>query len=67
MAPTYHVLGIFQESLAAGEHKEFAQRIWEKAKTDEPFILAKKSFARAYETWKNRDVPEEDDGKKGSP
>ncbi|KAF4620666.1 hypothetical protein D9613_000818 [Agrocybe pediades] len=66
MAPTYHVLGIFRESIASGEHKQFALRIWEKAKTDEPFILAKKSFARAYETWKNRDVPEEGDGKKGS-
>ncbi|KAF8161245.1 hypothetical protein B0H34DRAFT_857717 [Crassisporium funariophilum] len=66
LAPSYQVLGILQESVSSGEQKQFAQRVWEKSKTGEPFVLAQRTFTRAYEQWKNRDVPEEDDGKKGS-
>ena len=54
------------ESITSGEQKKFAERVWEKAKTDEPFILAKRTFTHAYEQWKKRDIPEEDDEKKGS-
>ncbi|KAJ3496825.1 hypothetical protein NLJ89_g10431 [Agrocybe chaxingu] len=66
LAPTHHALGILQESITSGEQKEFALRVWEKAQTEEPFVLASRSLSRAWETWTKRDVPEEDDEKKGS-
>ena len=65
LQPTYHVLSIMHESFASGEQKQFALRVWEKAKTDEPFILARRTIEHAYEQWKKWDVPK-DDGKKGS-
>lgn len=67
LAPTYEVLSILQESITSGEQKQFAQRVWEKSKTEEPFVLAKRTFSHAYEQWKKQDISEEDDdGKKGS-
>jgi hypothetical protein len=60
LQPTYHVLDIMHESFASGEQKQFALRVWEKAKTDEPFILAQRTIAHAYEQWKKWDV--KDDG-----
>jgi hypothetical protein len=65
LAPSVQVLGILRESLASGEQKEFMERVWAKAKTDEPFILAQWTLSAAYDTWKKRDTVE-DDGKKGS-
>ncbi|KAF8967927.1 hypothetical protein BDZ97DRAFT_1916500 [Flammula alnicola] len=66
LAPSFQVLGILHESITSGEQKQFAKRVWEKAKTEEPFVLAQRTCSRAYEQWKKRDVAEEDDGKKGS-
>lgn len=66
LAPSRRALFIFRESITSGEQKEFAQRVWEKAWTDEPYILASRTFSGAYERWKSRDEPEEDDSKKGS-
>lgn len=66
LAPTHQALGILHESLTSGEHLQFAQRVWEKAQTDEPFVLAQRTFSRVYEQWKKRDVADEDDPKKGS-
>jgi len=65
LAPSYKVLNIFQESLVSGEQRKFAERVWEKTWSNEPFILASRTFSRAYERWK--DVRDEDGGKKGSP
>ena len=63
LQPTYHLLSIMHESFASGQQKEFALRVWEKAKTDEPFILAKRTIVLAYEQWKKW---ENDDGTKDS-
>jgi len=63
LAPATRVLGIFHDSIVSGEQKKFAMRVWEKAWTDEPFILASRTFTRAYERWKEN----EDDRKKDSP
>lgn len=52
-----------RESLASGEQKEFAIRVWEKAKTDEPFILARWTITYVYDQWKKWDASE-DDGKR---
>jgi hypothetical protein len=66
LAPSHHVLSILNESITSGEQRQFAERVWEKSKTEEPFVLAQRTFSHAYEQWKKRDVAEEDDGKKGS-
>ncbi|PFH52097.1 hypothetical protein AMATHDRAFT_2351 [Amanita thiersii Skay4041] len=62
LTPTFRVLEIFRDSIASGEQKKFALRVWEKAWTEEPFILASRTFTRAYERWKDN----EDDGNKDS-
>ncbi|KAH9485036.1 hypothetical protein JR316_0001940 [Psilocybe cubensis] len=67
LEPSQKVLNIFYESISSGEQKQFALRVWEKAKTDEPFILAQRTCSHVYEQWKKHSVAEEDDGKKGSP
>ena len=43
----------------------FWDRVWEKAWTKEPFILAQRAFSKAYELWK-AEPPDEEDGKKKS-
>jgi len=65
LAPSIQALGILRKSLASGEQKEFIERVWAKAKTDEPFILAQRTFSTAYDIWKERSTVE-DDSKKGS-
>jgi len=66
LAPSYKVLSIFHESLISGEQKKFADSVWEKTWSNEPFILASRTFSATYERWKDRDVQaDEDDGKKG--
>jgi len=65
LAPSQKALSILRESLASGEQQQFAQRVWEKAWTNEPFILASRTCSRAYERWKERETTDEDDGKSG--
>ncbi|KAF8622709.1 hypothetical protein AX15_006800 [Amanita polypyramis BW_CC] len=55
LAPTFHVLGTLHQSIVSGEQRKFATRVWEKAWTDEPFILASRTFTRAYERWKENE------------
>ncbi|KAF8653291.1 hypothetical protein AX16_003993 [Volvariella volvacea WC 439] len=61
LAPTHKVLGILQESITSGEQKKFALRVWEKAWTNEPFILVSRTFEKAYERWKERDNEADED------
>jgi hypothetical protein len=63
LQPTYRVLSILRESFASGEQKEFALRVWEKAKSDAPFILARRTIEHAYEQWKKWDVKDDKDDK----
>jgi hypothetical protein len=59
LAPSHRALSILHESVASGEHTGFALRVWEKARSEEPFILAKRTIAHAYEQWKKRDGEDE--------
>ena len=61
LKPTYRVLNIMHESIVSGEQKQFALRVWEKANSDEPFILAQWTIGYVYEQWKKWDAS--DDGK----
>ncbi|KAF9447185.1 hypothetical protein P691DRAFT_802873 [Macrolepiota fuliginosa MF-IS2] len=68
LAPSVHVLGILRDSVNSGEQKQFAQRVWDKAWTNEPLLLASRTFTRAYERWKEKDeTGDEEDDKKNSP
>ncbi|KXN85311.1 hypothetical protein AN958_11411 [Leucoagaricus sp. SymC.cos] len=68
LAPSVRVLGILRDSIKSGEQVQFAQRVWEKAWTDEPFVLASRTFSKAYEHWKEKDeAADEEDDKKNSP
>lgn len=58
------VLGILRESLSSGEHQQFARRVWDKAQTEEPFVLAQRTISRAYEQWKKLGLAEEEDDEK---
>ncbi|KAK2463158.1 hypothetical protein APHAL10511_004813 [Amanita phalloides] len=60
LAPTVRVLGILHESIVSGEQKKFAVKVWEKAWTDEPFVLASRTFTRAYERWKENEDERKD-------
>ncbi|KAI0960746.1 hypothetical protein AcV7_000046 [Taiwanofungus camphoratus] len=52
LAPTYKLLELTHESISSGSQIRFAQRIWEKAWTNEPFILAQNVCSRMWESWK---------------
>lgn len=65
LAPSHRALTILKESIVSGEQRDFALRVWEKAQTNEPFVLAQRTVSRAYERWKER--PAEDDDRKNSP
>ncbi|XP_006461223.1 hypothetical protein AGABI2DRAFT_192757 [Agaricus bisporus var. bisporus H97] len=67
LAPSFKVLNITYDSFKSGEQKAFARRVWDMAWTKEPFQLASKSFAHAYERWKDKDeAADEEDDKKNS-
>lgn len=66
LAPSYRALSILRESVTSGEQKAFALKVFQKAKSEEPFILAKRTISHAYEQWKKRDESEGDDEEKGS-
>ncbi|KAG5642122.1 hypothetical protein DXG03_003593 [Asterophora parasitica] len=67
LAPSHKVLEIFRESVTSGEQRQFAERVWQKAWSNEPFVLASRTFSSVYERWKEREAPpDEDDGRKGS-
>lgn len=62
LKPTFRALGLLRESVVSGEQKQFALRVWDKAWTDEPFILAGRTFTSVYDRWKEN----EDERKKDS-
>ncbi|KAF9526655.1 hypothetical protein CPB83DRAFT_857578 [Crepidotus variabilis] len=66
LKPSHQLLSILQESITSGEQKQFAYRVWEKAGSEEPFVLAQRTVSNAYAQWKKRDEPGEDEEKKGS-
>lgn len=59
LAPTNKVLKLTQESLASGNQAKFAGMLWEKAKSDQPFVLARNVARKAWRVWTGG---EEDDG-----
>ncbi|KZT00530.1 uncharacterized protein LAESUDRAFT_764523 [Laetiporus sulphureus 93-53] len=52
LAPTHRALELTHESLHTGAQWTFAQRMWDKAFTEEPFVLARTVCSRMWEKWK---------------
>lgn len=48
-APTQLALGITRDAIQRGDMKLFAGRVWEKAFTKDPFILAGRASSRIYD------------------
>ncbi|KAF7980849.1 hypothetical protein HWV62_36499 [Athelia sp. TMB] len=53
LAPTFKVTNIVRESLGSGAQKELAGRIWEKAWTGEPWLLARNVCSRMWKVWQD--------------
>jgi hypothetical protein len=66
LQPTQQVLGILHESLASGEQQKFALRLWEKACSGDPLLLASRTCSHAYQRWKDKDQPPDESDKTGS-
>ncbi|KAG5722865.1 hypothetical protein E4T56_gene6061 [Termitomyces sp. T112] len=62
-APTHKALDIFQEMIQSAEAREFAERIWHKAWTKDPFVLVSKTFSMWYKMLKDSDTSPDDDRK----
>ena len=52
LAPTHKVLALTQETIQSGDQLKFANRIWEKALTPEPFVLARNVCTRMWDKWR---------------
>ncbi|GBE81275.1 hypothetical protein BKA93DRAFT_820935 [Sparassis latifolia] len=53
LTPTHKVLGLLYQTVDSGEQWGFAKRIWEKAWTPEPFVLARNVCTKMWEKWKD--------------
>ncbi|KAG7091035.1 hypothetical protein E1B28_010095 [Marasmius oreades] len=58
--PTRTALSLTHDSITSGEQKRFALNLWEKALSNEPWVLASRTFGRAYELWKKSDDDDEE-------
>ncbi|KAF4567477.1 hypothetical protein EYR40_006481 [Pleurotus pulmonarius] len=62
LAPTHKLLGIVHESVTSGAQQELVQRIWEKAWTKDPYVLASRAFGLLWEKWSS--PPDDSDDQK---
>lgn len=53
LEPTHKLLSICRESVESGTQKKFWLRVWDKAWTKDPFILAGRTAKWSYEKWKD--------------
>jgi len=64
LAPARHSLQLLRNNLTEGNFPKFAQRIWDKAWTGEPFTLASRACSFGYEQWRNKGKGSDDDKEK---
>ncbi|KAF9501771.1 hypothetical protein BDN71DRAFT_1438440 [Pleurotus eryngii] len=62
LAPTHKLLGILHESVTSGAQQELVHRIWEKAWTKDPYVLASRAFGLLWEKWSS--PPDDSDDQK---
>ncbi|KAJ7668536.1 hypothetical protein DFH06DRAFT_1084661 [Mycena polygramma] len=70
LEPIYNVLGpakralhLFNENLTDGNYQKFGFRVWDKARSGEPFTLASRACSFGYEHWKNKGKGSDEDDK----
>ena len=60
LAPMVKVLTLTHEKVVSGEQRELAAKLWEKAKTDQPWTLAKIVMERTWSVWNNNGGDDDD-------
>lgn len=60
LEPAFKVLTHTQESITSGRQLQLAERLWEKAQTPDPFILARNVLRKAWKTWTNSEDDDDD-------
>ena len=55
LKPAQRVLSLFQENVKSGEFVRFGEKVWDKAWTKDPFVMAINACARVYEMFKDSD------------
>ncbi|KAJ6593545.1 hypothetical protein B0H19DRAFT_24529 [Mycena capillaripes] len=63
LAPARLALQLFSDNLTEGNYQKFAFRVWDKARTGEPFTLASRACNFGYEQWKNKGKGSDEDDK----
>ena len=51
LAPSGRLLDMLRESFTSGAQQQFAERMWQKAQTDEPFKLFATVCSKAWQTF----------------
>ncbi|KAI0079313.1 hypothetical protein K474DRAFT_1659384 [Panus rudis PR-1116 ss-1] len=51
LAPSGKLLNLTREAVSSGNMSKLGERLWEKAQTPEPFILARNVCKKMWETW----------------
>lgn len=62
LAPSRQALELFANDITSGAFVKFADRVWEKSFTKEPFVLAQRSLEKLSEAWKSEN--DDDDNNK---
>jgi hypothetical protein len=53
LSPSQRLIALFWGNVESGEFTKFGEKVWEKAWTKDPFVLAGRAFATIYDIWKN--------------
>lgn len=65
LKPSKDALELFKNDITSGTFIKFADRVWEKSFTEEPFVLAQRSLEKLSEAWKKlSDGDDDGDNKK---
>jgi len=65
LKPSKDALELFKNDITSGTFIKFADRVWEKSFTEEPFVLAQRSLEKLSEAWKKlSDADDDGDNKK---
>ena len=62
LAPTFKLLSLTKQSIASGQQGQLATKMWEKAQTKDPFVLAGTVIKKAWKTIQETD--EDDDSER---
>lgn len=64
LAPTGKVLKLTRQSITSGDQGRLAGVLWDKARTDQPFVLAKNVAQRIWSVWTGGEGEDDENGRK---